>query len=213
MSTRTFITDFIRSLFRFGSSTFSFSFIWRSFCCSFQRSKNVQNVRWCSSRWHRCQMRMEWSWQRVKWRRKPSWKSNWNFSFSFVMFKNYRIPRENLLNKHGDVLPDGTYQTPFKVFPSISNVRSRRKFEFLDVEQTFWRESRRSFIGSSRYQFVGNRHVDQLLYNCHSIFLCSKTIRSVCWHRNSGHRISNSSSRRFVVHRNEFDQRFFRFFH
>jgi len=31
------------------------------------------------------------------------------------MFRNYRIPRENLLNKHGDVLPDGTYKTQFKV--------------------------------------------------------------------------------------------------
>lgn len=31
------------------------------------------------------------------------------------MFRNYRIPRENLLNKHADVLPDGTYKTPFKV--------------------------------------------------------------------------------------------------
>lgn len=37
------------------------------------------------------------------------------FTLSFLMFRNYRIPRENLLNKHGDVLPDGTYKTPFKV--------------------------------------------------------------------------------------------------
>lgn len=37
------------------------------------------------------------------------------FSDSFVLFTNYRIPRENLLNKHGDVLPDGTYKTQFKV--------------------------------------------------------------------------------------------------
>ncbi|XP_071443002.1 peroxisomal acyl-coenzyme A oxidase 3-like [Hetaerina americana] len=32
----------------------------------------------------------------------------------FVMFQNYRIPRENLLNKTGDVLPNGTYVSPFK---------------------------------------------------------------------------------------------------
>ena len=35
--------------------------------------------------------------------------------FRFLTFHNYRIPRENLLNKHGDVLPDGTYKTQFKV--------------------------------------------------------------------------------------------------
>ncbi|KAG7495064.1 peroxisomal acyl-coenzyme A oxidase 3 [Solea senegalensis] len=32
----------------------------------------------------------------------------------FVMFHNVRIPRENLLNKTGDVTPDGQYVTPFK---------------------------------------------------------------------------------------------------
>ncbi|XP_058481974.1 peroxisomal acyl-coenzyme A oxidase 3 [Solea solea] len=32
----------------------------------------------------------------------------------FVMFNNVRIPRENLLNKTGDVTPDGQYVTPFK---------------------------------------------------------------------------------------------------
>lgn len=41
--------------------------------------------------------------------------------FSFVFFRNYRIPRENLLNKHGDVLPDGTYKTPFKVITKVLN--------------------------------------------------------------------------------------------
>lgn len=36
----------------------------------------------------------------------------------FVMFHNVRIPRENLLNKTGDLTPDGRYVTPFKVrFP------------------------------------------------------------------------------------------------
>ncbi|XP_037537216.1 peroxisomal acyl-coenzyme A oxidase 3 [Nematolebias whitei] len=32
----------------------------------------------------------------------------------FVMFHNVRIPRANLLNKTGDVTPDGRYVTPFK---------------------------------------------------------------------------------------------------
>lgn len=35
--------------------------------------------------------------------------------FSFAMFHHVRIPRENLLNKTGDVAPDGRYVTPFKV--------------------------------------------------------------------------------------------------
>lgn len=34
--------------------------------------------------------------------------------FSFVLFDNYRIPRENLLNRTGDVEKDGTYKTPYK---------------------------------------------------------------------------------------------------
>jgi acyl-CoA oxidase len=33
----------------------------------------------------------------------------------FVTFNNVRIPRENLLNKTGDVTPDGRYITPYKV--------------------------------------------------------------------------------------------------
>lgn len=32
----------------------------------------------------------------------------------FIMFKNYRIPRDNLLNKNGDVTADGKYVSPFK---------------------------------------------------------------------------------------------------
>ncbi|XP_053716978.1 peroxisomal acyl-coenzyme A oxidase 3 isoform X1 [Synchiropus splendidus] len=32
----------------------------------------------------------------------------------FVMFDNVRIPRENLLNRTGDVTPDGQYVSPFK---------------------------------------------------------------------------------------------------
>ena len=33
----------------------------------------------------------------------------------FVAFHKVRIPRENLLNKTGDVTPDGQYVTPYKV--------------------------------------------------------------------------------------------------
>lgn len=32
----------------------------------------------------------------------------------FVMFNKYRIPRENLLNRTGDVTPEGNYVSPFK---------------------------------------------------------------------------------------------------
>ncbi|CAF3712651.1 unnamed protein product [Rotaria sordida] len=42
-------------------------------------------------------------------------KCGWNgLDNGFLIFRNYRIARENLLNKHADVLPDGTYKTPFK---------------------------------------------------------------------------------------------------
>lgn len=31
----------------------------------------------------------------------------------FVMFNHYRIPRENLLNRTGDVTPEGEYESAF----------------------------------------------------------------------------------------------------
>ncbi len=31
-----------------------------------------------------------------------------------MMFDHYRIPRENLLNKSGDVTPEGEYVTPYR---------------------------------------------------------------------------------------------------
>ncbi len=33
----------------------------------------------------------------------------------FATFNNVRVPSENLLNKTGDVTPEGVYITPFKV--------------------------------------------------------------------------------------------------
>nr|CAD7256880.1 unnamed protein product [Timema shepardi] len=36
------------------------------------------------------------------------------FDNGFVMFDQYRIPRENLLNKNGDVTPEGEYVSPMK---------------------------------------------------------------------------------------------------
>ncbi len=37
----------------------------------------------------------------------------------FATFNNVRVPRENLLNKTGDVTPDGRYVTPYKVIIRI----------------------------------------------------------------------------------------------
>lgn len=45
----------------------------------------------------------------------------------FVVFNHYRIPREYLLNRTGDVTPEGKYVTPF----SDPNKRLGIKFEFL----------------------------------------------------------------------------------
>ena len=39
----------------------------------------------------------------------------------FLTFNKVRIPRENLLNKTGDVTPDGRYVTPYKVNKSFKN--------------------------------------------------------------------------------------------
>lgn len=39
----------------------------------------------------------------------------------FVTFDNVRIPRVNLLNKTGDVTPDGRYVTPYKVKNEIKD--------------------------------------------------------------------------------------------
>jgi len=34
--------------------------------------------------------------------------------YSFVVFNHYRIPRENLLNRTGDVTPEGKYKSPYR---------------------------------------------------------------------------------------------------
>ena len=41
-------------------------------------------------------------------------------TYSFVAFHQLRIPRENLLNKTGDVTADGEYVTPYKVMNNVS---------------------------------------------------------------------------------------------
>ena len=40
----------------------------------------------------------------------------------FLTLNNVRIPRENLLNKTGDVTVEGDYVTPFKVNHLIFNI-------------------------------------------------------------------------------------------
>lgn len=43
------------------------------------------------------------------------------------MFHNVRIPRENLLNRTGDVTPDGRYVTPFKVSLELHGQRAHSR--------------------------------------------------------------------------------------
>lgn len=67
-----------------------------------------------------------------------------SFPIRFVLFHNVRIPRENLLNKTGDVTPDGCYVTPFKVkifsgnksvySSDVSGQARRFKFYFYSID-------------------------------------------------------------------------------
>ncbi|KAL3268859.1 hypothetical protein HHI36_007948 [Cryptolaemus montrouzieri] len=47
----------------------------------------------------------------------------------FIIWQNYRIPRENLLNKTGDVTEDGRYITPFR----DSNKRHGASLGYLSI--------------------------------------------------------------------------------
>ena len=39
----------------------------------------------------------------------------------FMMFDHYKVPREALLNRTGDVNSEGQYKTPYKVKRSFKN--------------------------------------------------------------------------------------------
>ena len=41
------------------------------------------------------------------------------YMYRYMLFDNYHIPRDNLLNKSADVTPQGDYETPYKVMPIV----------------------------------------------------------------------------------------------
>lgn len=55
--------------------------------------------------------------------------------FSFALFHNVRVPRENLLNKTGDITSDGRYVSPFKVSKMSKWTTSCNIFSY-DVRET-----------------------------------------------------------------------------
>lgn len=40
----------------------------------------------------------------------------------YLLFNSYHIPRENLLNRSGDVTPQGDYVTPYKVMGTTLSI-------------------------------------------------------------------------------------------